>query len=169
MQLMRSRYSCRAYKAGTPVNHDLLTAVVDAARLAPSATNRQPWIFLVVDSAEGLDAVYESYNREWIKSAPACIITFGDHDAAWHRPCDNKDHTDVDLSIAIEHICLAATSLGLGTCWVCNFIPEVIMRAFDVPAHLEPIAIIPIGYPESDTVPTKVRKDNDAIIRFNKL
>ncbi|MDE6300369.1 MAG: nitroreductase family protein [Muribaculaceae bacterium] len=168
MQLLRERYSCRAYKS-EPVDRDTLTAVLDAARLAPSATNRQPWVFLAVDSPEGLEAIRKSYPREWIKTAPVCVIAFGDHKAAWHRPSDGKDHTDVDLSIAVEHICLAATSLGLGSCWVCNFDPSVLRDAFEVPSSLEPIAIIPLGHPAADSVPEKSRKKAEDIIRFNSL
>lgn len=169
MQLLRERFSCRAYLPDRPVDRDTVGAVLDAARLAPSATNRQPWTFLVVDTPQGLEAVHRSYSRDWIRTAPTCIIAFGNHDAAWHRPCDGKDHTDVDLSIAIEHICLAATSLGLGSCWVCNFDPEVIRTAFDVPTNLEPIAIIPLGYPANPEVPAKVRKPAEEIIRYGKL
>lgn len=169
MQLLERRYSCRAYQPHRTVERDLLNAVLDAARLAPSAVNRQPWVFLVVDSPEGMQAVRKAYNREWMTVAPACIIAFGDHEAAWHRPADGKDHTDVDLSIAIEHICLAATSLGLGTCWVCNFDLTVIRDAFNVPDNLEPVALIPIGYPATDVVPEKKRKDAAEIIRFGKL
>lgn len=169
MQLFENRFSCRAYTHDKKVARDLIDAVLDAARLAPSAVNRQPWIFLVVDDAPGMQAVCHAYSREWIQSAPCCIIAFGDHQAAWHRPFDDKDHTDVDLSIAIEHICLAATSLGLGSCWVCNFDPAVIREAFRVPEHLEPIAIIPLGYPASDAVPEKKRKAPADIVRFESL
>lgn len=169
MQLLRERYSCRSYMPDKPIDHSVMAAILDAARLAPSATNRQPWTFLVIDSAEGRDKVCRAYDRDWFRDAPAYIIAFGDHEAAWHRPYDGKDHTDVDLSIAIEHICLAATSLGVGTCWVCNFDPAILRAEFNVPAHLEPVAIIPVGYPTSDDVPVKKRKTPDEIIRFGSL
>jgi len=170
MTLMGERYSCRDYDSRRIPGRDLLGAVLDAARIAPSACNRQPWIFLVAEGDEAREVMSRAYSREWIKTAPAFIIAIGDHDIAWHRPYDGKDHTDVDLSIAIEHICLAATALGLGTCWVCNFDPTVITEAYGLPSNLEPVAIIPIGYPaEGSAIPAKNRKTHDEIIRWNKL
>lgn len=144
--LSRERYSCRAY-SDRPVDADTIRSVVDVARLAPSACNRQPWMFLVADSAEQRKAITDSYNREWIRTAPEFIVACGLHDEAWHRASDGKDHTDVDVAIAVEHLCLAASALSLGTCWVCNFDAAVIREAFGLPEHVEPIAIIPIGYP----------------------
>lgn len=166
--LILNRYSCRNY-ASTPVPADLLLAVVDAARLAPSACNRQPWQFLVADSEPLRQAVRASYSRDWIATAPLYLIACGLHDQAWHRPADGKDHTDVDLSIAIEHLCLAAASMGLGTCWVCNFDPKVITDAFQLPPQAEPIAIIPIGYPaDNRPAPVKNRKEIDQILKWGK-
>lgn len=170
LSLMGKRYSCRAYDPDRIPGQDLIGAVIDAARIAPSACNRQPWLFLVVEGDRARDVMARAYSREWILTAPAFIIALGDHDTAWHRPCDGKDHTDVDISIAVEHICLAASALGLGTCWVCNFDPKVIIEAYDIPSNLEPVAIIPIGYPaEGSPVPVKTRKSTEEIIRWGKL
>ncbi len=170
LTLMGKRYSCRAYDPNRVPGHDLVDAALDAARIAPSACNRQPWLFLVVEGEEAKKVMSRAYQREWITTAPVFIIALGNHDTAWHRATDGKDHTDVDVSIAVEHICLAASALGLGTCWVCNFDPKVIADAYDLPDNLEPIAIIPVGYPaEGATVPDKVRKKHDEIIRWGKL
>ena len=106
----------------------------------------------MVETPENRQKVIESYKREWIQTAPCFIIAFENKDESWKRKIDMKDFGEVDLSIAIEHICLQASEIGLGTCWVCNFIPEVLISNFDIPENLEPIAIIPIGYPvEKDT------------------
>lgn len=169
LSLMNRRFSCRGYDTERVVGRDHIEAVLEAARVAPSACNRQPWKFLVANTDEARNVVVESYNRDWIRTAPAFIIAIGDHGQAWHR-ADGKDHTDVDLSIAIEHICLAATALGLGTCWVCNFDAAIIRSGFNLPADLEPIAIIPIGYPATDcTVAAKNRKSADDIIVWGKF
>ncbi len=168
-ELARDRFSCRAY-SDRPVERDTLLAILDVARLAPSACNRQPWLFLVADTDELRNAVISSYTRDWIKTAPEFIIACGIHSEAWHRGCDGKDHTDVDLSIAIEHICLAATSMELATCWVCNFDPAVITEAFNLPEGVEPIAIIPIGYPADGTeIPAKKRKSLTEIVKWGKF
>lgn len=71
---------------------------------------------------------------------------------------DNKDHTDVDVSIAVEHLCLAAAEQGLGTCWVCNFDVPLCKEILGLPANIEPVALVPVGYPASQEVPEKNRK-----------
>lgn len=167
--IFKDRYSCREYSA-RPVSDATLMDVIDMARLAPSACNRQPWIFLIVESDDERRAILESYPREWIASAPRFILALGDHSAAWHRPADGKDHTDVDVAIAVEHLCLAATALDLATCWVCHFDPAVVRSAFRLPDHLEPVAIIPIGYPaDPASIPAKKRKPLAEIVRKGKF
>lgn len=169
-ELAASRYSCRNYKP-VAVERDVLAAVVDAARLAPSACNRQPWFFVVIDNdGPQHDAILKAYDREWIATAPAYIVACGNHSEAWHRQNDGKDHTDIDVAIAVEHICLAAAAIGLQTCWVCNFDAPIVAKAIDAPEGVEPIAIIPIGYPADDAVvPEKKRKTTDEILRWGKF
>lgn len=163
-ELSLKRYSCRAYD-GRSVDRALLEQVFADALLAPSAVNRQPWKFMVIDAltdAEGAEIIRASYEREWLRSASTYIIAIGNHAEAWHRPCDGKDHTDVDLSIAIEHLCLAAADHGLGTCWICNFNAEKLSDGLEIKTPEEIIAIIPIGYPAEGTpVPEKKRKPLD--------
>lgn len=167
--LSEERYSCRSY-SDAEVSADMIVAVMDAVRLAPSACNRQPWKFLVAGSPELRDAACRSYGRDWIRTVPEIIVACGLHDEAWHRPCDGKDHTDVDLAIAIEHLCLTASSLGLATCWVCNFDPQVIRAAFGLPESVEPVALIPIGYPvQGAEAPSKKRKAIDEILKWGKF
>ena len=166
--LVASRYSCRKYTSA-PVDRELIMAVLDTARLAPSACNRQPWQFLVLDTEESRTPVLECYDREWMKNIPACNVALGMKDEAWVRQYDGKNHTDVDVAIAVEHICLSAASLGLGTCWICNFDPELLGRKLGLPEDAVPVAIIPIGYPEPDAVvPQKNRKTFDEIVKWEK-
>ena len=108
MTIATQRYSCRSY-SDRRVERDVISLVIDAARLAPSATNRQPWTFHIVDGGDLKREITACYGREWILEAPALIIAVGDHNAAWHRG-DGKDHTDIDIAIAVEHICLAAAT-----------------------------------------------------------
>lgn len=105
-----------------------------------------------------LEALKSAYPREWIKTAPCIIVACGDHNVAWHRKLDNKDHTDVDVSIAVEHLCLAAAEQGLGTCWVCNFDVPLCKEILGLPANIEPVALVPVGYPASQEIPEKNRK-----------
>lgn len=167
--LVSARYSCRSYSP-EPLDRGMVNAVLEMAQKAPSACNRQPWRFLVVDDAASRAKICGAYSREWIQTAPAYIIACGVHSEAWHRAYDGKDHTDVDLAIAVEHICLAASSLGLGTCWVCNFDAAAITRDFNLPEGIEPIAIIPIGRPSADSHrPEKARKPLDDIVKWGSF
>lgn len=74
------------------------------------------------------------------------------------RKLDEKSHGDIDVSIATEHLCLAAAEQGLGTCWVCNFDVPLCKELFAIPEHLEPVVIIPIGYPADEAVVESSRK-----------
>lgn len=166
IDLVSVRYSCRAY-ADREVPAAELDYILEAARLAPSACNRQPWRFVVVEKGDvdGRKAVIDSYNREWIASAPMFIIVCGVPSEGWVRRYDEHSHIDVDTSIATEHICLAAADRGLGTCWVCNFEPAVLRAGLGLDETLVPIAIIPLGYPADDAkVPAKQRKTIDEIV-----
>lgn len=166
IDLANRRYSCRKYSSDrVPSREDILN-VVEAARVAPSACNKQPWRFIVV-SSEGpeREAVIGSYPREWISSAPVYIICLGDIMEGWSRAVDRHSHIDVDLAIAVEHMCLEATSRGMGSCWVCNFDPYVIRREFGIPGNYAIVAILALGYPEEGAaVPQKVRKPMDDIL-----
>ncbi|MDE6303963.1 MAG: nitroreductase family protein [Paramuribaculum sp.] len=166
--VIKSRKSTRRYLPDN-VDRDLVNAVLDAARLAPSACNLQPWRFYVItrEMTELHQAVIKSYDRSWIAEAPVYIVACGDHSQAWHR-ADGKDHTDIDVAIAVEHICLAAESLGLATCWVCNFLAPELSEALHLPETMEPVAIIPLGYSAKapDTYRNTPRKSLDEIVQW---
>lgn len=155
-ELCEARYSCRAYKQEA-VPQEKLDYVLECARLAPSACNKQPWRLRYVTSADGLAAIGRCYNREWLKTTPAVIVVSAMKDEAWSRPADGKCHSDVDASIIAEHICLAAAEQGLGTCWICNFDATLCHDMMDMATAEEPVALIPIGTP-ADSAPTKKRK-----------
>ena len=165
LALSESRYSVRGYQA-RPVPDELLDKVLEAARLAPSAVNKQPWKFVVVRSEEAKKRLRACYDREWFTTAPAYIVVCGDHSASWKRPADGKDHCDIDVAIATEHITLSAASLGLGTCWVCNFDAVACKAMLGLSDSWEPCVIIPIGFPATDSVPSKSRKDLSEIVSY---
>ena len=166
--LLQKRYSCRNY-SDEPVGRDKVLQLIEAARLAPSATNKQPWTFVVADNEASLDVVRRAYPREWFAKAPVVIVALGHHDEAWRRACDGMDATDIDVAIAVEHLQLAATAMGLGTCRVCAFNPDVVREGFSLPAGVEPVALIPVGYPAADAiVPEKKRKPIEEIVKWGK-
>lgn len=169
-----ARRSCRRF-TDIPVTRQTVGDILEIARIAPSAVNRQPWMFLCVDSSPEMEpqrrAIFEAYDRPWIRTATAFIICCADHSESWHRD-DGKDHADIDIAIATEHICLAATALGIGSCWVCNFNTEVIRKSFDIPANLEPCVIVPLGYPDGSSEVVYrpfARKPLNQIMRWGKF
>lgn len=162
-ELIKKRYSVRGFK-NTAVEPEKLKLVMEAARLAPSAVNFQPWKFLVITDKKMLNELSKTYSREWFKTAPTCIVACGNHQTSWKRN-DGKDHCDIDVAIAVEHIMLAATELGLGTCWVCNFDAKMCAEILNLPKEWEPIAIIPIGYSDTAVVEKK-RKPIDEIVEY---
>lgn len=163
LDLVKTRYSVRSYEQ-KEIESSKLDYIMECVRLAPSAVNYQPWKFAIITEPERLAALKTAYPREWIQTAPCIIVACADHTQSWHRKVDNKDHADIDLSIAIEHLCLAAAEQGLGTCWVCNFDVDTCREVMQLPSHIEPIALIPIGYPSEQTIPEKKRKTLEEIM-----
>ncbi|MEZ5073002.1 MAG: nitroreductase family protein [Bacteroidales bacterium] len=103
------------------MEQEKLDLVLEAARVAPSAVNFQPWHVHVIRDAEDPPRIREVYHREWFRTSPCVLVLCADHSESWKRTSDGKDHADVDVSIAADHMTLQATALGLATCWVCNF------------------------------------------------
>jgi len=131
----------------------------------------QPWAFIVVKN-ENRDALRDCYHREWFNSAPVYIVICGNHQQAWHRASDGKDHTDIDAAIATDHMTLAAAQQGLATCWVCNFDKEKTSRVLNLPDYLEPVAILPLGYPADEVNINrhdKKRKAFDEVVFYEKF
>lgn len=148
LELAKQRYSSRKYKE-KEIEEEKLNYVLEAGRIAPSANNTQPRVFIVIkDKNRG--KLRDCYHQEWFNSAPAYIVICGNHQQSWKRASDGKDHCDVDASIAADHITLAATQKGLATCWVCNFNKKMLVDLLKLPEHLEPIAILSLGYPDDE-------------------
>lgn len=162
--LCLKRYSCRAFSSQSISEADL-NKVLEAARMAPSACNRQPWRFYLVQDAGKRQRLLAKSRPSFVQ-APMLIVAVGLHDEAWHRPSDGKDHTDIDLAIAVEHICLAAADAGLGSCWVCSFDVDAACQELGLAEGEEPIALIPIGYPADSAISEKKRKDMRDIVTF---
>ena len=156
LSLTQQRYSCRDY-CDRKVEPEKLNYVMQCVRMAPSAVNRQPWRFTMVTNDADRTLLQQCYDREWFKSAPIYIIASVLHEQEWVR-ADGKAHGDIDVAIAVEHLCLAAAEQGLGTCWVCNFDAEKCRKLMQMPEGEEPVVLIPIGYP-NNTPNAKQRKD----------
>ena len=156
LDLVKQRYSCRSYQEKS-VEQEKLDYVMECVRFAPSAVNKQPWMFRVVKNDAEKENLRECYSRDWFNTAPMYIICSILHDEEWVRK-DGKHHGDIDIAIAVEHLCLAATEQGLATCWVCNFDAEKCKQLFTFAENEEPAVLIPIGY-AADEAKEKKRKD----------
>jgi nitroreductase len=166
-EIIQLRRSVRKFKDQS-VDKEFIDEIIESARLAPSAVNFQPWKFYICRSEEAKKIVRQSYPREWFNSAPLYILACGDHQQSWKRSCDGKDHLDIDIAIAVEHMVLKITELGLGTCWVCNFNPQTVKEGLQLIENEEPIVLLPVGYPENvDPDPrNKKRKSPEEITKW---
>ena len=162
LELVKQRYSCRAYKP-LGVEKEKLDYILECVRLAPSAVNKQPWRFRIASKEEDKVRLQQCYNRDWFKTAPMYVVASVLHDEEWVRS-DGKHHGDIDIAIAVEHLCLAATEQGLATCWVCNFDAVLCKELFNLSDNEEPAVLIPLGYAEDEVKP-KNRKPIETIVR----
>ncbi len=163
--LIKMRYSVRAYKSD-PIGNEKLQCVLEAARLAPTAANRQPFQIIVIHTARQKKALRRIYDKDWFVQAPIVICACGLPEQGWVRR-DGKNYTDVDVSIVMDHIILAATEAGLGTCWVGAFDPDATREVLNLPEDVEPIAFTPLGYP-ADEPRIKKRKSLSELVRYER-
>lgn len=168
IELAKKRYSSRSYKPH-PIEEEKILSIVEAARIAPSAANKQPYFFYVVREKENLQKIYEVYHRDWLKTAPLVIVGCVNKEEAWVRTYDQKNHADIDLAIAIDHMTLQATSVGLATCWICNFDVEKCKKILQLPSQIEPVVILPVAYPNdlaNIDLHLKNRKSIDQLLKW---
>ncbi len=164
-ELIQKRYSVRAYQS-TPVEEAKLQQVLEAANLAPTAANRQPFRIVVIHTHGKTAELKRLYHRDWFGQAPLVIGICAIRSEAWSR-MDGKNYAEVDATIAMDHLILAAANLGLGTCWVAAFNPEVAREILALPPEVEPIAFTPLGYPADEWKPKK-RKQLSDLVRYEK-
>ncbi len=159
------RCSVRAYKA-MDVEEDKLNKILEAARLSPSASNRQEWKFIVVKNKETKKKLARAaFGQSFIGEAPVVIVACGTESKAI-MGCGQPTHT-VDVSIACAFMILQAYELGLGTCWIGAFSEDGVKRILKIPEHVRVVAMTPVGYP-NQSPSQKSRKDIDQIVCLEK-
>ncbi|MCE5199941.1 MAG: nitroreductase family protein [Armatimonadota bacterium] len=163
-ELIRSRYSVRAYKQD-PVEDDKLNRVLEAARLAPTAANRQPFKIIVINTRGREKELNRVYSGEWFAQAPIVICVCVIPQIGWTRSFDAKNHCDVDAAIVMDHLILAAANEGLGTCWIGAFDPAAAREVLHLPDELEPVVFTPLGY-SADQPRVKKRKELAELVQY---
>lgn len=171
LELAKARKSIRKYK-GDPIPEDALLRILESGRIAPSGNNSQPWKFIVVSNDETKKRLYEVAGRQpWILEAPISIAVVADMTAKLKPEfrhltpsIDDDKHRDVlikavrDATIAADHIVMAATDEGLGTCWIALFEQKDIGPVLRVPDFCYVVALITVGYPAEES-PARPRKN----------
>jgi len=165
-ELVSARYSVRAYRPD-PVEDKKLDRVLEAARLAPTACNKQPMRFVVVHTSGKEQELGRIFKAKWFTQAPIVICVCTIASEAWVRSYDAKNHGIVDAAIAMDHLILEAANQGLGTCWICAFDPIAAREVLGLPEGVEPIAFTPLGYP-ADAPMEKIRKPIGDLVRYEK-
>jgi nitroreductase len=163
VELIANRYSVRAYKP-VPVEEGKLKQLLEAARLAPTACNLQPFKFIVIHTEGKEEDLKRIYRGGWFAKTPVIICACAIETEGWRR-ADGRNYTDIDLAIAVDHLVLAAANLGLGTCWVGAFDVKAAREILKIPAGVEPLIFIPLGYP-NDQPGAKYRKSIEELVRY---
>jgi nitroreductase len=144
MEAVKGRRSVRAYDE-RPVEKEKIEAVLEAARLAPSARNRQKWRFIIVTDPKLKEKMLDACNnQQFVKQAPAIIAACGKEPGV--MTCGQPVET-IDVSIALSFIILKAYEEGLGTCWLGNFDKDKVKSVLGIPENVSVVAVTPIGYP----------------------
>jgi nitroreductase len=163
-QAIRTRCSCRNYQ-DKPVEQEKLLAVLEAARQAPSAKNLQDWRFVVVKDKETKKKIAQAANNQtFLENAGAIVIA-----------CTVSDHImrcgqavgPIDVAIALEHMCLQATELGLSTCWIGSFYPDRVRPVVGIPENVAIIELLALGYP-ADALKEHRREPIDHVVSFDR-
>ncbi|MDR2941172.1 MAG: nitroreductase family protein [Treponema sp.] len=169
LELAKSRYSARKYE-NKPVSSDKLSAILEAGRVAPTAANKQPCVFLVLNDEESIAKLSNACTPH---GAPLAIVVCAEKDTAWVRPFDKSNMSEIDSTIACDHMMLCAHDLGLSSCWITYFNPCVVRKEFNIPDSFIPVNILVIGYsagePQSPGRHSQTRKPLDSIVKYSSF
>jgi nitroreductase len=162
---IRQRYSVRSYKSD-PVPDKMLSELLEAARLAPSASNRQEWRFVVVRDGRMRKALsVAARDQGFVAQAPVVIACCAKTDR--HVMTCGEACYPIDVAIAVEHIALAATELGLGTCWIGAFKADEVKQLLGIPEDIKVVELLVVGFPKDSPRP-KNRLPLSELVHYEK-
>ena len=163
-ELIKKRYSVRAYKPD-PVEDDKLARVLEAARVAPTAANRQAFRVIVIPTKDREADLRRVYGRDWFTQAPLVLCVCAVPSEGWVRKHDGWNAAEIDATIVMSHIVLAAAEEGLATCWIAAFDPAAAREVLGLPPDVVPSAFTPLGYAADSATPKKRRLLADLVKR----
>lgn len=174
--LIQERFSVRKY-ADKPIEKEKLNLILEAARLAPSASNSQPWHFYIVENKEKIKALSRKMpigtkiiSNSFIAQAPTVLVATSGPIGLLENIASyivNKRWYYMDVAIALEHMVLTAWEIGIGSCWIGWFDEKKVKKILDIPEKEEVIAMLTLGYPRDGKLPfPKKRKRMDEIVNF---
>jgi len=143
--IINKRYSMRGFE-DKPVEQEKLDKVLEAARLAPTGVNFQPFKIIVIDTEKNKEELSKIYPQKWFVEAPYVLCVVASKDKAWTRKFDGKNIADIDATIVMTHMILAATDQGLDTCFIAAFKPDEASKFLNLDEEWEPILFSPLGY-----------------------
>lgn len=154
LELAKKRCSIRKYKSD-PVEEEKILRILEAGRVAPTGINAQPQRIFVLREKANIERL-NKYTRTF--GAPLVFVVCVEKRLSWVRKYDKKCISDIDGAIVTDHMMLAATDEGLGSCWICYFRPEGVREVLNLPDEIEPVNILAVGYPEGK-IPKPNRHD----------
>ncbi|MFC1762150.1 nitroreductase family protein [Planctomycetota bacterium] len=161
-EAIAARYSCRHYQDKT-IESDKLNCILEAARLAPSARNMQDWRFVVVQDAKTKQRLAEAANHQMF-IAQAGVIIVGCNVSDYVMRC-GQAVAPINVAIALDHMSLQATELGMATCWIGSFFPEKIRQVLAIPSGVVVVELLAVGYP-ADQRTSPLREPLENIVCF---
>jgi nitroreductase len=162
MSAIKKRKSVRIFLE-KDVEEEKLRVILEAARLAPSASNRQEWRFIVVrDKEKRLGLMKAAKSQSSVGEAPVVIACCAETDN--HLMTCGQACYPIDVAIAIDHMTLMAVELGLGTCWIGAFYEEEVKKVLDIPKEIRVVELLPLGYPKDPRPVEKERKSFKEIV-----
>jgi len=167
IELAKSRYSVRSF-SGKQIESEKLKKILEAAKISPTAANRQPQKIYVLQSEQALRQINSVC--QCIFGAPTVIIITADETQTWKNPFSvNYNTGDIDCSIVCTHLMLQAWELGIGSCWVGYFDLAKAEKAMNIPANEKIVAILPLGYPSENAKPSPMhysRKESEEFVTY---
>jgi nitroreductase len=173
MDVVRTRKSTRSYM-DKDVEEEKLNQILEAARLAPSWANKQCWKYIIVNEKGKIQELAAGLINSWMKNSKVVVVACADPKKSGSK--NGMDYYLVDVAISMEHLVLAATNLGLGTCWIGGFDEKKVKKILNIPEKIKVVAMTPVGYPSTEKVRDKItrkiirsdtRKSLEEMIHYN--